>query len=139
MKTYLDHVAIAVKNINESTKIFEALGFEFSDHREIVESQEVKTAFCKIDENAKIELLEPTSDTSTIAKFIEKKGEGIHHLCFKVENVLETQEKLKNQGFKLIYDEPFVGAGNCLVNFVHPKSANGCLIEISESRGETNV
>ncbi len=132
MKTKLDHIAIAVKSIDESISFFENLGLEFSDHREEVQSQKVKTAFCKIDEFAKIELLEATSEESTIHKFIEKKGEGIHHLCFSVENVLEMQEFLSAKGMKFIYEKPFVGAGNCLVNFIHPKSAKGILIEISQ-------
>ncbi len=132
MKVKLDHIAIAVKSINDSIKLFESLGLKFDDHREEVVSQKVKTAFCKIDEFSKIELLEATSKESTIQKFIDKKGEGIHHLCFRVASVRELQTKLSQKGMNFIYEEPFIGAGNCLVNFIHPKSANGILIEISE-------
>ncbi|MCB9091164.1 MAG: methylmalonyl-CoA epimerase [Halobacteriovoraceae bacterium] len=131
-KTYLDHIAIAVKSLEDSMEAFQDLGIEFESEFEIVESQKVKTAFGKIDEKAKIELLEPISNDSTIAKFIEKKGEGIHHLCFRVENVIEMQKELEKKGYRFIYDKPFVGAHNCLVNFMHPKSAHGCLIEISQ-------
>ncbi len=132
MDIFLDHIAIAVKNLEESVKNFETLGLKFSDEREVVESQKVKTAFAPLDTHAHLELLEPTSEESTIAKFIEKKGEGIHHFCLRVKDVKKTQAELEAKGMKLIYDEPFIGAGNCLVNFIHPKSMNGCLVEISQ-------
>ncbi len=128
----LDHIAIAVRDIEESVTFFEMLGLKFSEHREVVESQKVKTAFCKIDENSKIELLEPTSQESTIHKFLEKRGEGIHHLSFSVEDVAILQKDLEGKGIKFIYEKAFVGAENCLVNFIHPKSAKGILIEISQ-------
>jgi methylmalonyl-CoA epimerase len=128
----LDHVAIAVKDLEESVKMYTQLGLKFSNEREVVEDQKVKTAFAHIDTNAHIELLEPTSDQSAIQKFIDKNGPGIHHLCFKVKNVIEKQEELLSKGFRFIYPEPKIGAGNCLVNFIHPKSTGGVLIEISQ-------
>lgn len=133
---FLDHVAIASNDIEKTVKIYEDIGFKFSDEREIVESQKVKTAFAHVDENAHIEILEPTSSDSTIAKFIEKNGEGIHHLCFRVEDVKAKQAKMTEEGYRFIYPEPFVGAGNCLVNFIHPKSGGGVLIEISQKLKE---
>lgn len=129
----LDHIAIAVNNIEESVALYSALGLNFSDEREVVESQKVKTAFCPIDSLGKIELLEPTSEDSSIAKFIKKNGAGIHHLCFNVLDIKQKQIELEAKGFKFIYDVPFVGAHNCLVNFIHPKSMNGVLIELSQN------
>ncbi len=128
----LDHIAIAVNDLEESVALYSKLGFEFSDKREVVESQKVKTAFCSVDVNSHIELLEPTSEESSIYKFIEKKGPGIHHLCFSVSNVKLKQQELENEGLKFIYEKPFAGANNCLVNFIHPKSMNGVLIELSQ-------
>ena len=129
---FLDHVAIAVKDLDHSQKIYEDLGLAFNPTREVVESQGVQTAFAPIDQHAHIELLCPIDETSTIHKFIEKNGEGIHHLCFKVPDVAKKSAELKNLGYKLIYSEPIIGANNCLVNFIHPKSSGGVLIEISE-------
>lgn len=129
---FLDHVAIASSDLEKTVKIYRDLGFEFDDKREVVESQKVKTAFAHVDENAHIEILEPTSDDSPIAKFINKKGPGIHHLCFRVEDVLAKQDEMTKEGYKFIHAEPFIGAGNCLVNFIHPKSSDGVLIEISQ-------
>jgi methylmalonyl-CoA epimerase len=129
---FLDHVAIATSDLENSVDIFTKLGLTFSKEREVVEEQKVKTAFAHIDTNAHIELLEPTSEESAIHKFIKKNGPGIHHLCFRVKDVLQKQEELMANGFRLIYSEPVVGAGNCLVNFIHPKSTGGILIEISQ-------
>ncbi len=128
----LDHIAIAVKNIDASKKIWEDLGLTFAPELEIVEDQKVKTAFAHVDVNAHIELLEPTSTESTIHKFIEQKGEGIHHLCFKVPDVKKKTEELTALGYRFIYPAPKIGAGGCLVNFMHPKSTGGVLIELSQ-------
>jgi methylmalonyl-CoA/ethylmalonyl-CoA epimerase len=128
----LDHIAIAVKSISSARKIYEDMGMTFSDKIEEVKEQKVLTAFAQIDQNAHIELLEPTSAESTIHKFIETKGEGIHHLCFKVPDVKAKTAELTAKGYKFIYLEPRIGAGNCLVNFIHPKSTGGVLIEISQ-------
>jgi methylmalonyl-CoA/ethylmalonyl-CoA epimerase len=129
---YLDHIAIAVKSIDPAVKIYEDMGLKFSPQREIVEEQKVITAFASIDQNAHIELLEPTSEESAIAKFIASKGEGIHHLCFRVKDVKAKTKELSEKGYRFIYPEPRIGAGGCLVNFIHPKTTGGVLIEISE-------
>lgn len=130
---YLDHVAIAVSDIDFAQKRWEALGLTFSPEREVVESQLVTTAFAPIDEHAHVELLCPYGEGGAIKKFIEKNGEGIHHLCFKVPDVKAKMEELKTHGFRFIYEEATVGANNCLVNFIHPKSTGGVLIEISQT------
>lgn len=128
----LDHIAIAVRKIADAKIIYQDMGLKFSDEIEEVKEQKVLTAFAAIDANAHIELLEPTSTESTIHKFIESKGEGIHHLCFKVPDVKKKTEELTKKGYKFIYPEPRIGAGGCLVNFIHPKSTGGVLIEISQ-------
>lgn len=128
----LDHIAIAVKSIDAARKIYEDMGMTFAPGIEEVKEQKVLTAFAQIDQNAHIELLEPTSEESTIHKFIESKGEGIHHLCFKVPDVKKKTAELTALGYKFIYPEPRIGAGGCLVNFIHPKSTSGVLIEISQ-------
>jgi methylmalonyl-CoA epimerase len=130
---FLDHVAIAVKNLDSAQKVYEDLGLSFSKDREIVESQKVTTAFAHIDEHAHIELICPINEEGPVQKFIEKNGEGIHHLCFKVPDVVKKCEEMKSLGYQLIYEKPFNGANNCLVNFIHPKSTGGVLIEISQS------
>jgi methylmalonyl-CoA/ethylmalonyl-CoA epimerase len=128
----LDHIAIAVKSISHSKQVYEDMGLVFSPEIEEVKEQKVFTAFSHVDTNAHIELLEPTSEESTIHKFIETKGEGIHHLCFKVPDVRKKTLELTEKGYKFIYPEPRVGAGGCLVNFMHPKSTGGVLIELSQ-------
>jgi methylmalonyl-CoA/ethylmalonyl-CoA epimerase len=131
---FLDHIAIAVKNLDSSQKIFEDMGLVFNPHREIVDEQKVKTAFAKIDQHAQIELLEPTSSESSIQKFIDNKGEGIHHLCFQVKDVVAKQNELESKGYKFIYENPKIGAHDMLVNFIHPKSTGGVLIELAQKR-----
>ncbi len=128
----LDHIAIAVKSIDVSEKFYKDLGLTFAPEREIVEEQKVKTAFANIDVNAHIELLEPTDPESTIQKFIDTKGEGIHHICFKVKDVVAKTNELTAKGYRFIYPAPRLGAGGCMVNFMHPKSTGGVLIELSQ-------
>jgi methylmalonyl-CoA/ethylmalonyl-CoA epimerase len=129
----LDHVAIAVKNFDQQEKVYKALGFK-PGHKEIVESQGVETYFFHVDTHAHIELLKPVKEDSPIQKFIDKKGEGIHHLSFKVEDILLTSKKVLDDGMNLIYEKPQNGANNTLVNFIHPKSTGGVLIEISQEQ-----
>lgn len=131
---HLDHVAIAVKDLDRSQKVYEMIGLEFDSEREVVESQGVETAFGKADTRAKIELLCPYGESGPIHDFIEKKGPGIHHLCFRVTDIKKKSAELVQQGFRLIYDSPRPGAGGCLVNFIHPKSTGGVLIELSEKK-----
>lgn len=127
----LEHLGIAVKNLEESNELFEKiLGRPFYKVEE-VESEHVKTAFFKIGDS-KIELLEATAPESAIAKYVEKRGEGIHHVAFEVEDIYAEMERLKSEGFRLLNEEPKRGADNKLVCFVHPKSANGVLLELCQ-------
>ena len=127
----IEHLGIAVSNIEESAKIYEKLLGIACYKMEEVESEGVKTAFYKIGES-KIELLQATNPESPIAKFIEKKGEGIHHIAFDVTNIYEEIKRLKSEGFVMIHEEPKKGADNKLIAFLHPKSTNGVLIEICQ-------
>ena len=131
MKPRLDHIGIAVRSIEEA-RIYQALGLEI-DHVETVETQKVKTAFIS-DGDSNIELLEPTSPESTIAKFIEKRGEGIHHICLRVDDIESELRKLQEQGFRLINPAPVPGAHGCRVAFLHPSAGSGVLIELSEKQ-----
>ena len=127
--TKLDHIGIAVKSL-DAAKIYEDLGLQI-DHVEIVETQKVKTAFLSVGDSS-LELLEPTSPDSPIAKFIEKRGEGIHHLCFRVDDIESHLARLKEKGYRLINEAPVPGAHGCRVAFLHPAAGNGVLIELSE-------
>lgn len=129
----LDHVAIAVTNLEEQVQFYQQLGLVFSKEREIVADQKVKTAFAAIDMNAHIELLESTDPDGPIGKYIDKKGPGIHHICFQVDNIERKQDELEKKGIRFLYPEPKLGAKNCIVNFIHPKSAGGVLIELSQA------
>ncbi|MCO6512260.1 MAG: methylmalonyl-CoA epimerase [Aridibacter famidurans] len=125
----IDHLGIATGGIQEALKFWEdALGLE-SVHVEEVEDQKVRVAMLPLGES-RIELLEPLSEDSPISNFLEKRGGGIHHIAVQVENINASLEKLKKAGMKLIDEEPRVGAEGCLVAFVHPKSANGVLLEL---------
>ncbi|MCY1538380.1 methylmalonyl-CoA epimerase [compost metagenome] len=127
----IEHIGIAVKNLNESIEIYQKLLNTECYKTETVASEEVNTAFFRTGEN-KIELLAATSDTSVIAKFIEKKGAGIHHIAFAVNDILAEMERLKGAGFVLLNEQPKKGADNKWVCFVHPKDTNGVLIEICQ-------
>ncbi|MCA1926992.1 MAG: methylmalonyl-CoA epimerase [Calditerrivibrio sp.] len=131
MLNKIDHVGIAVKSLEDALKFYGSIGIK-PYHFEEVESQKVRVAFIKVGES-NIELLEPTSIESPIAKFIEKKGEGIHHIAYEVENIRESLNMLKESGCQLIDSEPKVGAHEKLIAFVHPKSTNGVLTELSQS------
>lgn len=128
-KPTLDHIGIAVSSLDRAN-IYKALGLDV-DHVETVETQRVKTAFLSIGE-ANLELLEPTSPDSPIAKFIEKRGEGVHHICLRVDHLESHLERLKAEGFRLINEAPVPGAHGCRVAFLHPAAGNGVLIELSE-------
>ena len=125
----VDHIGIAVRNGEEAVRLYQLLGFRLTG-KEYVEDQELWAYFLEGDDGSRIELLEPTG--GVIAKFIEKRGEGIHHIAVEVDDIKGLSEKLKELGFKLVYEEPRRGAEDTLVNFVHPKSAYGVLIEILE-------
>ncbi len=129
----LEHIGIAVKSLGVSDEIFEKLLGKNSYKNETVEREGVTTSFYKTG-GSKIELLEASNAESPIAKFIEKKGEGIHHLAFGVENIYDEIERLKKEGFQFISEEPKDGADNKLVAFLHPKSTNGVLVEICQEK-----
>ena len=133
----IEHIGIAVKNIAEASSIYEKLLGVKSYKTEVVQSEHVITEFFQVGES-KIELLEASSPDSAISKFIEKKGEGIHHIAFDVDDIVAEMDRLKSEGFILLNVEPKQGADNKLVCFVHPKSANGVLIELCQSRPELN-
>jgi methylmalonyl-CoA/ethylmalonyl-CoA epimerase len=135
MLTNVEHIGIAVKDITASSELFTKL-FNIAPYKsESVESEGVMTSFFKINET-KIELLEATNADSAIAKFIEKKGEGIHHLAFEVDNILAEMKRLEAEGFVLLNKEPKRGADNKLVCFLHPKTTNAVLIELCQELKE---
>ena len=126
----IDHIGIAVKNLDEAVETYKKLGFELKGIEEVAE-QKVKVAMLPAGES-KIELLEATSEDSAIAKFLEKRGEGIHHIAVGVEDIEKALENAKNNGLQLIDEEPRIGAGGKKVAFVHPRSARGVLLEFVE-------
>lgn len=127
----IDHIGIAVKSIKKTSELLSnILGLKVTGE-EIVEEQKVKVAFLPIGDS-ELELLESTSPESPIARFIAKKGEGIQHIAFKVNNIEEVLEKLKKEGVRLIDEKPRYGAGGAKIAFLHPKSTNGILIELCE-------
>lgn len=129
----IEHIGIAVKNLEESNKLFAALFGKAHYKIEEVKREGVKTSFFENGPN-KIELLEATNPDSPIAKFIEKKGEGIHHIAFAVNDIKAEMKRLAAEGFQLLSDEPKTGADNKLVAFLHPKTTNGVLIELCQDR-----
>ncbi|KQS94372.1 methylmalonyl-CoA epimerase [Chryseobacterium sp. Leaf394] len=129
----LEHIGIAVKSLGFSDELFTKLLGEKSYKKESVEREGVVTSFYKAGES-KIELLEASKEDSPISKFIDKKGEGIHHLAFGVENITYQIERLKKEGFQFISEEPKEGADNKLVVFLHPKSTNGVLVELCQEK-----
>jgi len=128
----IEHIGIAVKDMAASVTLYQKLLNTAVYKIETVESERVQTAFLQRGPN-KIELLEALSDESPIAKFLEKKGEGIHHVAFEVDDIVAEMARLKSEGFVLLSDEPKAGADNKLVCFVHPKSAGGVLVELVQS------
>jgi methylmalonyl-CoA/ethylmalonyl-CoA epimerase len=128
----VEHIGIAVKNLATSIPLFEQLLGSPCYKTEKVASEAVNTAFF-LKQNTKIELLESTDPAGVIAKFIENKGEGMHHIAFEVPDIVAEMERLKKEGFRLLNDAPKKGADNKLVCFVHPKDTNGVLIELCQS------
>lgn len=125
----IEHLGIAVKNLEESEKLFESLLNTHVYKREYVEEQKVTTSFLRAGNN-KIELLKASSSDSVINKFIEKRGEGLHHIAFSVSDIRYEMARLTKEGFTLLSEEPQNGADNKLVCFLHPKGANGLLVEL---------
>lgn len=127
----IDHLGIAVNSIEEGKKFWtDILGLDF-EGSETVEEQKVTTAFFPVGES-EVELLESTAPDGPIAKYIDKKGQGIQHIAFRVENIEEALAELKEKGVKLIDEKPRMGAGGAKIAFLHPKATNGVLVELSE-------
>lgn len=127
----LEHIGIAVKNMDQSNALFAAILGQPHYKIEAVESEGVRTSFFQL-AGVKIELLEATRDDSPIARFIEKKGEGIHHLAFSVSDISQSIQAYKNKGFELINEVPRKGADNKVICFLHPKTTGGVLIELCQ-------
>ena len=134
-KFSLDHIGIAVNSIEEGQAFYKAIGF-VNICEEVVESEQVKVGMMELANGARIELIEPTSESSSISKFLKTKGPGIHHYCLRVPDIHQVMADLEVQGIPLIYKKPQNGAHNCLVNFIHPKYTGGVLIEVSEKLKE---
>ena len=131
---HVEHIGIAVKNLALSIPLFEKLLNASCYKTESVASEQVDTAFFKTGET-KIELVQSIKNDGVIARFIEKKGEGLHHIAFEVADIKAEMKRLKDEGFVLLSDEPKQGADNKLVCFLHPKNTNGVLIEICQEKG----
>ena len=129
---HIDHIGIAVKNLQISIPLFEKLLNSSCYKTETVAGEQVNTAFFKTGET-KVELLESASPDGVIAKFLEKKGEGVHHIAFEVSDIESEMKRLKAEGFILLNETPKMGADNKLVCFLHPKGTNGVLIELCQS------
>lgn len=129
----IEHIGIAVKNLDESNQLIEKLFGRAPYKSEAVEREGVTTSFFKMGES-KIELVAASNEGSTIAKYIEKKGEGIHHIAFEVSDILAEMKRLKEQGFQLLHEVPVHGADNKMICFLHPKSTNGILVELTMER-----
>ncbi|HAT69331.1 methylmalonyl-CoA epimerase [Croceibacter atlanticus] len=131
MLTKIEHIGIAVSNLEEANKTYETLLGVAPYKAEDVVSEGVTTSFFKVGDS-KIELLGATHEDSAIAKFIAKRGEGIHHIAYAVEDIVKEMKRLKNEGFKLLNETPKKGADNKLIAFLHPKSSNGVLVELCQ-------
>lgn len=131
----IEHLGIAVKNLNNADELFKTLLGKEGYKTEEVESEGVNTSFYQVGES-KVELLEATDPDSPIAKFIDKKGEGIHHIAFEVDDIQAEMDRLKSEGFRLLNETPKRGADNKLICFVHPKSSNGVLVELCQDAGD---
>lgn len=129
----IEHIGIAVKDLQTANRIYTALLGQPPYKTEVVESEGVRTSFFKVGE-VKIELLEATRADSPIARFIEKRGEGVHHIAYDVENIAGKTAELKEQGFAFINTEPKSGADDKVINFIHPKTTSGVLTEICQHK-----
>ena len=129
----VEHIGIAVSSLQHSIPLFEKLLNSSCYKTEAVASENVSTAFFRQGET-KIELLESTTDDGVIKRFIDKKGEGIHHIAFEVEDIIAEMDRLKKEGFVLLNEQPKEGADNKLVCFLHPKNTNGVLVELCQER-----
>jgi len=134
----IEHIGIAVEDIKAAEKLFATLFDTQPYKQEFIEAQQVLTSFLRVG-NSKIELLEASSEDSVIHKFIQKKGPGFHHIAFAVTDIKAEMHRLADAGYRLLQEEPMLGADNKLVCFLHPKSTSGMLIELVQERGERNV
>ena len=128
----IEHIGIAVKSLQEGVPLYESLLNCSAYKEEFVETEQVKTVFFQTGPN-KIELLEGTSPDSPITRFVERRGPGIHHIAFEVNDILSEMKRLREAGFRILSEKPKRGADNKLVCFIHPKSAEGVLIELCQS------
>lgn len=128
----IDHVGIAVKDLEKTIKIYEKILQKSPEKTENLASEELLVSFFKT-ETSKIELLQATSNNGPIAKFITKKGEGVHHIAFKVDDIYAEIERLKKEGFQMVNSLPKIGANKNLIAFLHPKTCNGVLIELCQT------
>jgi len=133
-----DHIGIATKDMDKAFLFYKALGFTCME-QEIVESEKLKVGMIELSNSCRIELLEPIDEASPISKFIEKKGEGIHHICLRVLDIRKAVAQLKKASVRLINEVPRPGAHQTEVVFIHPKSANGVLVELSQKMSENKV
>ena len=127
----LDHIGIAVKQIEDALKTYKLLGI-VPGHREVVSDQGVELQMLPVGE-ARLELLQPMNADSPVSKFIQKKGEGLHHIALKVPDITAALESCREEGIRLIDNQPRLGAGGCMIAFVHPASTGGVLVELVES------
>lgn len=130
---HIDHIGIAVKDIKSATETYSRILNSSPTKTEVVESEKVETVFFQTGES-KVELLGPTDDESVIAKYVAKKGEGLHHVAFEVEDIHAELDRLRKEGFTVLNEQPKDGADNKLVAFVHPKDNNGVLVELCQSK-----
>jgi len=131
----IDHIGVAVPSLDANNAFWQAMGWPANGQAETVPDQKVKVAMLALKNNATVELLEPTDSSSPVAKFMDKRGPGVHHICFRVKDIDSTLERLKKAGVKLINETPVKGARGARVAFVHPSSTGGILIELSEGSG----
>ncbi len=134
----IEHIGIAVKSLEQAIPLYEKLMNTHCYKTETVETEQVKTAFLKTGPN-KIELLASTTEDGVIARFVDKKGEGIHHIAFEVANIFAEMERLKAEGFVLLNEQPKQGADHKLVCFLHPKGTNGVLVELCQEKMEAKA
>jgi len=127
----VDHIGVAVVSIDDALDVYRALGLR-ETHREEVSAQKVKTAFLPVGESS-IELLEPTAEDSPVAKFLMRRGGGVHHICFAVDDIESALKDLAARGFRLLHSEPVSGANGKRVAFLHPDAGHGVLIELSQT------
>ena len=130
---HIDHIGVAVKDLEAAVATYEKLLNKTCDKREVVESEMVETAFFQTGQS-KVELLGATSPDSVIAKYVDKKGEGLHHVAFEVDDIYAELNRLRQEGFTVLNEQPKDGADNKLVAFIHPKDNNGVLVELCQSK-----